>query len=521
MGVALYLLWIWNSIFVETHRFDFLTFSINGEIKRVLNGETIRLHPRDRVRIIGISTNVPFNLYIRLFAKDLDITALRYDEKMLLSLLPERDVFNRYKFHVKVKFKNQDLGYVDLIVRPVFENWIKRLNSIKDLDRRKNFLNKGLALFPDHRKELIKLKLDLAQAFEEKEEIDKAIKVYLELLEYSDDMDRKTLLSVYETLGYLYSELKRYKDSIRYYEIAIDMGDRNPEIYYNLNDLYNTIGDKNRASYYLAKLLELKPKDVETRIELAKTLLEKGDMDRADRYVSEALAINPDSLDALLIKAKILDKRGDKKALIDVYKKILQLDPDNRTILYNLAVLEYESNDIDKALADITKYLKHNPRDKDAHELLFQIYRAKKMDDMAYKEAKVLISINPRLTYPYYFIFSYLWPKGRCNKIIPLLNKGIRYNPKDVTLRKYIILCYLYKGKDALAMKHIRYILKIRPNDIVTLLQLAKLMEKRGDYSEALSIYKRIIKISPDNEEAQNGYLRLRLEGIKEKEGVE
>lgn len=190
-------------------------------------------------------------------------------------------------------------------------------------------------------------------------------------------------------------------------------------------------------------------------------------------------------------------------------------------MIYNLALLEYELNDMDKALAHIKDYIKQKPKDKDAHELLFQIYRAKKRDKMAYEEAKWLISINPRLVYPYYFIFGYLWPKGKCDKIIRIMNKGIRYNPRDVTLRKYIVLCYLYKGKDALAIRQIRYILKLRPNDIATLLQLARLMEKRGNYSEAVRMYKRVIKISPDNEEAQNGYLRLRLKGIKEKEGVE
>ncbi len=521
-AVAFYLLWIWNRIFIQPHhRFDFLSLSINGEIRKVLNGETILFHPMDRVKIVNISTDVPFNLYVRLFSKGVDITALRYEEKIILSLFSERDTYKRYRFRITVRFKNQDLGYVDCVVKPLFEDWLKKFDSIEDLDKKMDFLDKGFSLFPDQREGLINMKLDLAHAFQEKGIFKKAIKLYLELLEYPEQMEKDRLVSIYETLGYLYSEIKRYKDSIRYYELAIDMGDKDPEVYYNIHELYNIIGDKNRASYYLSKLLELKPEDVETRIELAKTLLEKGDIDRADKYISEALAIKPDYLEALVLKARILDKKGDKNRLIGIYEKILGLEPKNSTIIYNLAILEYELNNMNKSLAYLKDYIKENPKDKDAHELLFQIYRAKKMDDMAYKEAETLISINPRLTYPYYFIFSYLWPKGRCDEIIPLINKGIRYNPRDVSLRKYMVLCYLYKGKDALAIRQIRYILKLRPKDIATLLQLARLMEKRGDYSEALRIYKRIIKISPDNEEAQNGYLRLRLKGMEEKEVIE
>lgn len=520
-GISIYLLWIWNKIFIWPHRFDFLSFSINGEIRRVLNGETVILHPLDRVRIINISTNVPFNLYVRLFSEGLDIVALSYEEKMLLSLLSEKDIYRKYKFRIEVKFKNQDIGYVDCIVKPFFEDWLKRFESLKDLDEKREFLNKGFSLFPEQKQDIIKLKLGLAQEFKEKGMLNGAIKTYLELLQYSEQMDKDTVLSMYEALGYLCAKTKKYKDAIRYYKLAIDMGDKNPEVYYNVYELYNITGDKNRASYYLAKLLELKPRDVETRIELAKTLFEKGDVTRADKCISEALAINPKSLDALALKAKILDKKGDKKGLVSVYKKILALEPKNNTIIYNLALVEYELNNMKEALSYLNDYMKVNPKDKDAHELLFQIYRAKKMDEAAFKEAKILTSISPGLAYPYYFIFNYLWPKGRCEKIIPFINKGLRYNPKDITLRKYIVLCYLYKGKDALAIRQIRYILKLRPNDVSTLSQLARLMEKRGNYSEALRIYKKIIKISPDNEEAQNGYLRLRLKGIKEMEDME
>ncbi len=519
--VFLYALYLWHRLFISPHKFYYMSIMQNGEIKKILDGDTLRLYPKDRVKILHISTNIPFNLHVRLFCKELDIMSLVYEEKMIFSLLPNKDMFNLYKPDIWVKFKNQDIGHVTWIIKPSFEDWVNKLKNIKELDKKRAFLKKGFSLFPEKQNELIDLSLSLAQEYTKKGMPKKAIKEYLKILHFSENLNKETLISIYETLGYLCTEIKRYKDAITYYQMAIDMGDKNPEIYYNMYELYSKLGDEARASYYFSKLLQLKPKDLESRIEFAKTLFKKGALKEAEKYVEEALSINPNSLEALVLKAKILEKKGNKNALVDIYKRILLIEPGNEIALYNLAVLEYESQKIDDALIHIKTYIEKKPEDKDAHELLFQIYRAKKMDEMAYKEAKILIKLNPRLTYPYYFLFSYLWPKGKCREILSYMIKGIRYNPKDVTLRKYIVLCYLYQGKDALAIKHIRYILKLKPNDVGTLLQLARLMEKRGDYSEALELYKRVIKLSPENEEAQNAYLRLRFKMMEQKQGEE
>ena len=517
-AILAYLFWLWNRIYFTAHRFYSITFLQNDQIKRILDGEKIRFHPKDKVKIIHISTNVPFNYHVRLFCKDIDIESLLYRGKRLISILPSKDIFRLYDRIVHVRFEDQDIGKIRILIKPSFEDWLAKYNEINELNKKRDFLDIGLSLFPEKEEELIGLRLSLAKEYEENRKIEDAIKEYLAILNYAEKLKKDTLFSVYESLIRLFIKTKKYKAALRYCQFAIDAGDKNPEIYYNMYKLYNKLGKKEKAAYYLSELLKLKPKDVESRIELAKTLLETGDIDRADRYVSEALSIDPNNIDALILKAKILDKKGNKKALIQVYKKILSIQPENEVILYNLAALEYEIKDMDSALKHIRAYIVKRPNDKDAHELLFQIYRAKKMDDMAYKEAKILIELSPRLTYPYYFLFNYLWPKGRCKEILPYMIKGIRYNPRDITLRKYIVLCYLLQGKDALAIRQIRIILKLKPNDVGTMLQLARLMEKRGDYLDALKIYKKILKIAPDNEEAQDGYLRLKFKTIEEKE---
>jgi tetratricopeptide (TPR) repeat protein len=92
------------------------------------------------------------------------------------------------------------------------------------------------------------------------------------------------------------------------------------------------------------------------------------------------------------------------------------------------------------------------------------------------------------------------------------MKAGIKNNPKDKDLRKYLVFAYLKTGEDDLAVTQLNEILKLSPDDISILMQLARLQEKLGKLEDALATYRKIMDISPDHEEAGDAYLRLRLE---------
>jgi len=48
--------------------------------------------------------------------------------------------------------------------------------------------------------------------------------------------------------------------------------------------------------------------------------------------------------------------------------------------------------------------------------------------------------------------------------------------------------------------------------------QLAKIKEVAGNFDQALQVYKRILDISPDDEKAEEAYLRLRLKLLHKRE---
>jgi tetratricopeptide (TPR) repeat protein len=134
---------------------------------------------------------------------------------------------------------------------------------------------------------------------------------------------------------------------------------------------------------------------------------------------------------------------------------------------------------------------------------------------MAFREAQVLVELKPKELDLYDYIFEYLKDQGDYEKMIPIMEKGVKANPRQVAVREYLSVAYLKTGKEDLAARQLEKIHKLRPKDIDLLLNLARLQDKRNQREAALKVYKKILELSPDHEEASEAYLRLRFKGVR------
>jgi cytochrome c-type biogenesis protein CcmH/NrfG len=94
------------------------------------------------------------------------------------------------------------------------------------------------------------------------------------------------------------------------------------------------------------------------------------------------------------------------------------------------------------------------------------------------------------------------------------MEEAVQKSPERVRLREYLAVAYLKTENEAGAAVQMEEIVRLRPNDIAMVLNLARLQEKRGKYSDAAEAYEQAMTLDPDNEEAEEGYLRTRLKGV-------
>jgi len=565
--------WIYQGLYVKPHRFNYILIRVNQQNQKIFEGETFTLHPRDTVKVLDISTNIPFNREVRLFSEKADVDALRFEEKTLAALLPGRNVLDHYRFNVKVKYRDEPLGSVKWEVKPYVEDWVDKANRTIDEKRRLAILERAVELHPQDRrlrerllkeykslgrwekaaallekmggeapgrgtlmelKELYlemgdpqavisvleklvnlepdnrELRFELAEKFEETGNLEEAILQYRELLEQGAEK-----LPIYKRLGYLYTETEQLEKAVSFYLKAVKLDQQDANLHYNLAHLYELLGEPDKAAFYLANAVTLRSDDMESRLELARQLLDRGKVKEAEAYLTQVLKKEPKSPDALRMLAGLLEQQGKRERLKETYEKILSLEPENEVVIFNLGVLEYEAGHLDKSAAYLEQYTGQQPDDVEAHRLLFEIYKEQKDQKGALREARRLVELDPQETAAYVYIFEHYEEQGKYQEVIPVMKKAVNANPEQVDLRDFLVLAYIKTDQEALAAAQMKEILKRRPKAVERWLNYARLEEKRGKTEAALEAYKKVMELSPGHQEAEEAYLRLRLERVQ------
>jgi tetratricopeptide (TPR) repeat protein len=343
--------WIWPGLYKASPRLNFVLFTKNGDYIKLFNGEVLRLHPQDLLKIARISTSVTFNVGVRLTATGLDIEALLHEELPLASLIPPEARYRSSTYRTSVKQNNRELGYVDLVVEPFVEDWLDRAARTIDPALRLSVLEEAATFAPEDEqikerllqeyktqekwaeaaslleealsrkadeKRLIELlaiyqttadsqgvisvfqrlirenpkdaglRLRLAEVFEKEGKPREAIKEYEASLDFVQEK-----LPLYKILGYLHTQTSAPRKAIDAYLKALELDSKDVNLYYNLATLHEGIGEKEKAAQYLLNAVSLKPDDLKNRLDLAEALLAKGRIVEAEKLLKEVLDKDP------------------------------------------------------------------------------------------------------------------------------------------------------------------------------------------------------------------------------------
>ena len=107
--------WLWRGLYPPAPRLNAILLRINHEPRQILPGEPINFHSSDTVRILEISTNILWNLNVRLVSEGFDVNALRHEDVRLSSLLPEQNIFDHYNLHFAIHTDLYQMEYFPTI----------------------------------------------------------------------------------------------------------------------------------------------------------------------------------------------------------------------------------------------------------------------------------------------------------------------------------------------------------------------------------------------------------------------
>ena len=210
----------------------------------------------------------------------------------------------------------------------------------------------------------------------------------------------------------------------------------------------------------------------------ATELAADGDMSQATKFYDRALKLYGRHVPALvgrgnLIRQKMLNQPdGDLGVKIQQlneaaasYSAALEIDPFNTEAIIGKSNVMIEKKETSAAIAELTAYLKIDPTRAEVHAMLGRLYFTKRDFNSAAKHLLVAYELRPTL---------------------PFVAGDLGY-------------LYLSSGQARLGRKFLRLSHRLQPSDRNVLKHLAEAEFTTGNFSEAVNLLTRTVKLNPNH----------------------
>ncbi|WP_300449853.1 XrtA/PEP-CTERM system TPR-repeat protein PrsT [Accumulibacter sp.] len=289
-----------------------------------------------------------------------------------------------------------------------------------------------------------------------------------------------------------------------------------------------------KESEYLAWLdwaIRADPRQIKPRAALVQHHLARREMQKALAAAQDAAASNPDDVDAVSLLGSAQLAAGDSTAAIETFSGIARKLPQSPEAQLKLALAQITIYQTGAARATLNKALQLKPDFLPAQEALIRLELGEQKPDAALKIARQMQSRQARSPlgfdregdimlsqkrYPEAIkAYEKALEKGaatpgliKLHRALALsgdskaayqrLDDWVRQYPRDLAIRAYAADVYMKARRDRIAIAHYEELLRLSPNNVVALGNLANLYLREND-SRALPTAELAFKLAPDD----------------------
>lgn len=265
---------------------------------------------------------------------------------------------------------------------------------------------------------------------------------------------------------------------------------------------YLRMGEKQKALTLTQQFQGANPNSPEVLDILAQAQFANGDKQAALATYNRLAAMRPNSALAQLRIASMYRAMQNPQAAMEALKKALELQPDYLEAQMNLAALEASNGKYDRAVAIAQTIQKQRAKSPAGYLLEGDLLMAQKKPDVAaklYEQAHALSKGGLALIK----LHEALTNAGKGKEADARLAQWVKEHPADNTTRLYLAGTFLAAKQNEAAIEQYRIILRLNPNYVPALNNLAWLLHQQND-ARALGYAEQAYKLKPDNAAIQD-----------------
>ena len=174
-------------------------------------------------------------------------------------------------------------------------------------------------------------------------------------------------------IGYLYYQMGRFQDSIRYSQRAAMLDPGIAQIHNNLGSDFLALGRYDEALAEIQKAIDLEPDFAPYRTNLAVFYRATSQWGKAIEACRRGLALAPNDHALLTLLGLALWHDGQREQALDAYRRAIDAEPDRLDAYISLATGLYQLGQFDAAIGRLLAGLRVNPDSEDAYLVHYQL----------------------------------------------------------------------------------------------------------------------------------------------------
>ncbi len=237
-------------------------------------------------------------------------------------------------------------------------------------------------------------------SFEKLERFNEAIELRKQLLEECRSAEQDNIDYYIQEIAEAYEKAGDLANAVVYYEMYVETGQADKEVYEKLADFYDTTRNYEKSAACFLKAVQEESSDTAWLWNnIGRAVALSGKEKESVFYFDVSLKLDPRNADAHYYKGQIYQNENNVYMAMHHYMEALKTQPEFPAVHNNLAAIQYhEENDIRSAIEYLNKALEYEVEPS----LLFTVYRNlsilyKKISDYdmhEYYNAKMLESLG-------------------------------------------------------------------------------------------------------------------------------
>jgi len=281
---------------------------------------------------------------------------------------------------------------------------------------------------------------------------------------------------------------------------------------YEMAESLSKLGDiQNAVGQYMAVIGEA-PKHVMSRVRMGQIYLLMKNVPEAEKLAKEAIALEPENAEAKILMGGVLASQDKNDEAVVLAEQVLQKQPDDISAALLLSSLKARAGKFDDAVTILQTNIQKNPTKTPPRLMLANLYMQNKQLDKAEESLRSVIEVEPTQVNHSLQLAGFLISTNQVDKAEAAIRDAIKRLPDEGKAKLALIDFLVNKKSPEAAVSEIVPMIQQKPDNYELRFKLADLQLAQKQIDKVEATLKEIVtldKLGPQSLIARNKLARL------------